>query len=389
MINDKETARPRILIARPDHLGDVLLTLPAAAALRAAIPGAHISFLVSTELGQVVRHCPEIDETYTLPFPPLSTPHDPASWTNIVSQEASRLRGRFDLIILSRPEDPWSGELAVMAGIPMRVGYATPNTEQFLNIALPFHEQGHVVIQTLNLVKVAAHCLGAMMMTMTTGEPGPLTAATFVPTPLEEEAAAQVILEAPAAGDNPIVFQPGSGWPLKNWSPRRWGQLAIEIRRRWGLTPLVPGGPGEKALVQEIVEASEGCAYGLAERLSVGVLAALYRRARLVIGIDSGPLHLAVMMGTRVIGLYGPLDPLKWGPWCPPDRYRIARVQLPCSPCDCIFDPPCGISIEPPCTTGITIDAILAAALELLDGVGFDFARREEKAFHHSMQRKL
>src|SRR5437016_12600036 len=101
-MSTKKTARPRILIARPDHLGDVLLTLPAAVALRAAIPGARISFLVTPELGEVVRHCPEIDETYTLPFPLLSAPHDAVSWTSIVSRETSALRATFDLIILSR-----------------------------------------------------------------------------------------------------------------------------------------------------------------------------------------------------------------------------------------------------------------------------------------------
>jgi len=161
--------------------------------------------------------------------------------------------------------------------------------------------------------------------------------------------------------------QPEPGWPLKNWSPQRWGKLAEEVRRSWGLTPLVPGGPGEDALVAAVVEASRGSAHGLAGRLSVGALAALYRRASIVIGIDSGPIHLAVMVGAPVVGLYGPLDPLKWGPWCPPDRHRVIRVNLPCSPCDCIFDPPCGIPIEPPCCTGITVEAVLAAAEDLLN----------------------
>ena len=116
--------------------------------------------------------------------------------------------------------------------------------------------------------------------------------------------------------------------------------------------------------------------------LTLPAAAALYRRASLVIGIDSGPLHLAVMVGARVIGLYGPLDPLKWGPWCAPDRYRIVRVQIPCSPCDCIFDPPCGVPLAPPCTTGITVDAVLAAAVELLDGE-FDVAK--QKSNHHKV----
>jgi len=365
MIVSKKTASPRILIARPDHLGDVLLTVPGAVALRAAIPGAHISFLVTTEMGNVIRHCPEIDQVLALPFPPLAASADPAIWADIVSRTASTLRGCFDLIILSRPEDPWSGELAVAAGIPIRIGYATPNTELFLTIALPFHEEGHAVIQTLNLVEAAANCLGA-----TIAGDGRMAAGKFVPTPSEEVIAEEVILEAPAAGISPIVFQPGSGWPLKNWVPVRWGELAIKIRRRWGMTPLVPGGPGEDALVEAVVEASDGCAYGLAGRLSVGALAALYRRALIVIGIDSGPVHLAVMVGTPVIGLYGPLDPLKWRPWCLPDRHRIVRVQLSCSPCDCIYDPPCGIPIEPPCSTGITVEAVLAAAEVFMNGGG-------------------
>ena len=364
MIEAYKITKPRILIARPDHLGDVLLTIPAAAALRAAIPGVRISFLVTTEMGDVVRHCPEIDQTYTLPFPPLTAPPNPAKWTDIVSQNADRLRGRFDLIILSRPEDPWSGELAVAIAIPTRIGYATPGTESFLTIALPFNEEGHAVIQTLNLVKVAANCLGAAIADDTWTP----TAGSFVPTPLEEAIAEEIILEAPSVGTNPIVFQPGSGWPLKNWVTQRWGELAIHIRRRWGLIPLVPGGPGEDALVAAVVEASDGCAYGLAGRLSVGALAALYRRACVVIGIDSGPVHLAVMVGTPVIGLYGPLDPLKWGPWCPPDRHRIVRVPLSCSPCDCIFDPPCGIAIEPPCSTGVTVEAVLTAAEDFIEG---------------------
>ena len=148
----KKRANPRILIARPDHLGDVLLTVPGAVALRAAIPGAHISFLVTTEMGDVIRHCPEIDQALTLPFPRLAGSPDPAIWTSIVSQTAPTLRGCFDLIILSRPEDPWSGELAVAAGIPIRIGYATPATEPFLTHAVPFHEEGHAVMQTVNLI---------------------------------------------------------------------------------------------------------------------------------------------------------------------------------------------------------------------------------------------
>jgi ADP-heptose:LPS heptosyltransferase len=339
-----------------------LLTVPAAAALRAVIPGSHVSFLVTTGLGDVVRRCPDVDRTYTLPFPPLAAAPDPAGWSEAVRRNAEMLRGRFDLVILSRPEDPWSGELAVAAEIPIRIGYATPGMESFLTVALPFHEEGHAVVQTLRLIDAAADLFPALVAGKAEASAG-----SFVPTASDEAAAEEAMLGAPAAGPHPVVFQPGSGWPLKNWSPRRWGELAIEIRRRWGVTPLVPGGPGEDALVEAVVDASRGSAHGLAGRLSVGALAALYGRASIVIGTDSGPIHLAVMVGAPVVGLYGPLDPLKWGPWCPPHRHRVIRVELPCSPCDCIFDPPCGIPVDPPCCAGITVAGVLAAAEDLLD----------------------
>ena len=362
----------RILIARPDHLGDVLLTLPSVVALREVFPRAHIGLMLATSIAGVARRCPDIDETIALPFPPPDSTAARHDWADVVRRTASVLRDRFDLVILSRPEDPWSGEVAVAAGIPIRVGYTTPATARFLTHAVSLCEEEHAVVQTLRLAQEAARCLGvspagqAALAERVRSHPH----VRFVPTAHEEALVAQVLSEAPASGARPMVFQPGSGWPLKNWVAERWGRLGIEIRRRWGMNPLVPGGPGETALVQAVVEASEGSCLGLAERLSVGALAALYRRASLVIGIDSGPLHLAAMVGARIVGLYGPFSPRQWGPWCPPQMYRIVRVCLPCSPCGCIFDPPCGIPLQPPCTTGITIGSVLDAVADLHDAGG-------------------
>lgn len=358
----------RVLIARPDHLGDVLLTLPAATALRAALPGTSLALLVSASTADAGRRCPDVDETLAVPFPALGTAFPAQNWDEVARIHAQTVRDRFDIAVLARPDDPWSGTLVDLAQIPIRVGYAVPGMERFLTHSVQLREEHHAAIQTLRLMEEAARCLGidaggqhALNAAVLSRAPVP-----FVPTADEDTVVRRILAEVPSAGPRPIVFQPGSGWPLKNWAPQRWGRLAIEIRRRHGLIPLVPGGPGEDLLVHEIVEASAASCYGLAGRLSVGALAALYRRSSLVIGIDSGPLHLAAMVGARVVGLYGPLSVEQWGPWSSPEKYRLVRVALPCSPCDCIFDPPCGISRYPPCMGGITVDAVLAAASELL-----------------------
>lgn len=359
----------RVLIARPDHLGDVLLTLPAATAFRAALPGTHLALLLSTSTADVARRCPDVDEALALPFPPLGTAFSAQDWDDVARANANALRDRFDLAVVARPDDPWSGTLVNLAEIPIRIGYAVPGMERFLTHAVQLREEHHAVIQTLRLMDEAARCLGLSAAAQHALSAAVLSRASvpFVPTEDEEALVRGILSEVPSAGPRPIVFQPGSGWPLKNWTRKRWGRLGIKIRRRYGVTPLVPGGPGEDLLVQAIVDSSGSTCFGLAGRLSVGALAALYRRSSLVIGIDSGPLHLAAMVGTPVVGLYGPLSVEQWGPWSSPEMYRLARVSLPCSPCDCIFDPPCGISLGPPCMRGITVDAVLAASSELLD----------------------
>ena len=356
-------ADARILLVRPDHLGDVLLTLPAGAALRRALPTARISFLVPADAAAIPRHCPDVAETYLLPFPPLTAWPDAPGWPDIVAHEAPALRGRFDLALLPRPDDPWSGAVVAAAEIPTRLGYAWPRTRPYLTMALPLPGRRHVAALALDLAMAAADHLGAPGAI----DSAALTRSCFIPTAAEEAEADAVLAGAgTTVGAGPFVLHPGSGWPLKNWPPRRWGVLAARLERCYGVAPLITGSRRERELVDAVVEASEQRARGLAGQLSLGGLAALHRRARVVIATDSGPLHLAAMVGAPVVGLYGPADPVEFRPTCPADRHRVVRVELPCSPCRTLLDPPCGASMEPPCVTGITVEAVLAAVADLL-----------------------
>lgn len=359
------TWRPRLLLTRPDHLGDVLLTLGAAAALRAAFPAAYLAYAVAPGMREAVAHCPHVDEVHCVPFPPPNAESDPPGWAVRVACEASRLRGRFDVGLVLRPDDPWSGALLAAAAIPVRLGYDLERTRPFLTQALVQPPGRHAVLLALDVAAAAAACLGA---TLTSGAQAPL-AGCFVPTRAEQVEAEGVLAEA-VGGRRPVVLHPGSGWRLKNWPARRWGEVATRLSTSLGMLPLIIGGPGETELVRAAVVASRGQARGLAGRLSLGGLAALHRRAQVVIGTDSGPLHLAAMMGAPVIGLYGPADPLVFHPWAPPDRHRVVRVDLPCSPCGTLERPPCGAVIHPRCVTEIRSDAVLTAATELLRGSG-------------------
>ena len=134
-----------------------------------------------------------------------------------------------------------------------------------------------------------------------------------------------------AAGVAPGTFailNAGGGWPEKLWPPEGYGGLARGLRER-GLAALVTWGPGEEALADRVVAASGGAARrcfptGLRQFLE------LARRARVMVAADTGPLHIACAVGTAVVGIYGPTDPARNGPFSPDDV--VVRRHGPADP---------------------------------------------------------
>ena len=109
-----------------------------------------------------------------------------------------------------------------------------------------------------------------------------------------------------------IIINPGAGWGAKQWPPERYGAVARALAVH-GLKTLVNTAPGEEALAAAVVQASGGNAFEL--RCTVGQLIALTRRARLLVGGDTGPVHLAAALGIPVVALFGPTDPARTGPY--------------------------------------------------------------------------
>ena len=350
--------RPRILVVRPDHLGDVVVTLPAVAALRSAVPGAVVTYAASPPAAEACRRCPHLDHVIAVAFPGPGRAWGAFADAELRSAVAA-LGGPYDLAVLARPDDPASGTLCAAAGVPVRIGFATPQTLPFLTRALPPPAPGLSVAETTGRLLAAALAeLGAP------GALPPLPArdGTIVPTAADRAEAAAVLAEA-GVPDPEVVLHPGSGWPVKNWPPARWGLVARRLRGRLRFPALVAGTARERPLVEQAVRASRGTAVGIAGRLSVGGLAALHARARVVAGVDSGALHLAAAVGTPTVALYGPGSPA-FAP--PPPRHRVVRLGLACSPCGRLEAPPCGRILHPACVTGVPADAIAEAVLAAL-----------------------
>ena len=128
---------------------------------------------------------------------------------------------------------------------------------------------------------------------------------------------------------------------------------------------LVTSGPGERGLAQEVAASLPQDRAIVAGETSLGELAALYARCGLVMGPDSGPLHLAVAVGTPSVTLYGASDPARFGPWGPTDRHRTVVSSIPCRHCGYLAFPasdlpqhPCMQFVEPAAVTAVAQDVL-------------------------------
>ena len=156
-----------------------------------------------------------------------------------------------------------------------------------------------------------------------------------------------------------VVMAPSARSHIKRWYPDRFAAVADRLIQELGATVVVTGEPEEGALVNEMLDAMQQRAYSAVGLTTLPQLAALMRRARLVIANDSAALHLGCAAGATVLSLFGPTDPSKYGPTGPRDR--VIQRRLVCVPCEAAL---CRFNHE--CMRFISADEVFAAARSLL-----------------------
>ncbi len=292
----------RVLVVRLGALGDIVHTVPAVAALAAA-RAARIDWLVDR------RHAAVL-EVFDLPVARVTV--DPSgSWRETLAVVGRLRTERYDVAIDFQGLLK-SALLARASGARRVVGFARAALREPLAAAcytesVPVALDLHIVQK--NLALLAALDVRDREVRL------PLSPAVRPP--------------VSPGGSAPVVLNPGAGWPNKRWPPERFGELAAVIARERGIRSLVTWGPGERVLAEEVVEASRGAA-SLAPATSIADLVRLLAGARLVVSGDTGPIHLAAAAGRPIVGIYGPTNPARNGPWLPADRC-LSRFAL----CEC------------------------------------------------------
>ncbi len=356
----------RILLIKPDHLGDMLLATPALTRLRQQHPRAFIALLAAPASAALVADHPTLDVILPLTFPgfqrgiPAQHPALLATYTHLWQTAQLLQAGNFDTALLLRDDHWWGAALSLLARIPRRIGHAHPACQPFLTTALPWYPTEHVTQQ--NLAVVAA-LTDAPPPAVATPQAAPLS---YRPSAADRAWATDWYAAHIAPGQRMLVLHPGTGGNTKLWQPEHWGAVAHELRlRRPDLCLVLTGTAAEDPLVAAIADQLAPPVHRLVGQTTVGQLTALLAHATLVLGVDSGPLHLAVSQGVPTIHLFGPSDSHRFAPWGDPVRHVVVRANLWCSPCG-VFAA-CPRHTDPPeCMASITPAAVVQAAHRLL-----------------------
>lgn len=299
----------RLLVVRLGSLGDIIHTLPAVATLRENFRDVHIDWLVESRWRELVELNPDVNgvvavDTYRWRQAPLWPP----TWWGAGKALWQLRRGAYDGAIDFQGLYK-SALLARISGAEWRLGFDASvikeaGAARFYTEQVPvFRKKSHVV--QLNLSLAVAACGGV-------GTVAPVLRFALLTRP-EDEAYVEEQLREHQLGEF-FVLSPGGGWGAKCWPVERYAQLHNELARRRGWRSVLNAGPGEEHLVSEFA-AQARVTKPVHLRLTPRQLVALLRRARVVVSGDSGPLHLAAALGTPVVGLYGPTDPARNGPY--------------------------------------------------------------------------
>ena len=317
-------APSRILLIRTSALGDVVHALPVLTALRRNLPDATLGWVVESSMAPLLEGHPDLDELLVVSLRTWRRQlHRPRTWAAMRDFFVGLERFAPE-VVLDLMGNHKAGALAALTLADRRVGVAgkfrrEPSSGIWINEPVVPHGE-HSVDRALAV-------LDALEL--------PYEPADFGGDKLLRQEPVEA-LERVAATEGPrTLIQPGAGWGNKCYPPAMWGEVAQLLDRDLGLRSWVAAGPGEEDLAEEVAAASCGSAEPLIAP-TLPYLGTFLRRSHLVLGGDTGPLHLAHALGTPVLCLMGPTAPETNGPYG--NREAALCRLLPCSFCHKRFD---------------------------------------------------
>ena len=348
----------RILCLRVERIGDLLMTLPALAELRALAPDATIDLVVGGWNAGIAAAIPTVDQVETLNAAWLARPGDPdASSPAGVVAHALRWRSRrYDLAINFEPDIRTNLAVAA-AGAKRTAGFASGGGGPLLDVAVDFDARVHTADNATSLVRTIF------------GGKADVPASSRLRIPDAERTRASALLARLPAGPKAGIHVSG-GRMIKQWPEARFREVAEWLVRERSASVVLTGTPADRAqidVVRTALPPDRVC--DLSDGAELLTVAAVIEQLDLFLSGDTGPMHLAHAVGTPVVAVFGPSDPRRYAPRGAYDA--VVRIDLPCSPCNRIRLPPARCTGHvPDCLAGINAAPVLSAIDEILEARG-------------------
>ena len=345
----------RALVIKLRHHGDVLLTSPVFSALKQQAPACEIDALVYADTAPMLEAHPGIAVLHCID----------RQWKRLglIGQAMAEwrllaaLRGRHYDLVIHLTEHRRGAWLTRLLGPRWSAAPARPGRGRFWRTsfshfyATPGRTLRHTVERNLDaLRRIGVH-------------PPPETRRlVMVPGSAAEQQVERLLGQAQLARGSFIHIHPGSRWLFKCWPAEKVAAL-IDLLVAEGLPIVLTGAPDERetALIAAIKARTGAPVHDFSGRLSLRELAALTAWARLFVGVDSAPMHIAAAMGTPTVALFGPSGDQEWGPW--QVAHRIVASNHTCRPCG---QDGCGGSKVSDCLTTLPVKQVFNAAMDLL-----------------------
>ena len=289
-----------ILIVRLGALGDILHTIPVAAALRTRFPNARIDWVVDERHRAILDLVPVVNRRLVFRTLSASLP------ARIVEIRRNLVSERYDIAVDVQGLLK-SAVVAKFSGASRVIGFTTPHLRE--SAAGIFYTDRQDPAAALHVIRKNLTLAGAL---------GADVSVIRFPLRIPSSPVADVIRARVAHHRGFAVLNPGAAWASKRWLPERFGAVAQWLRRVCDLASVVTWGPGDEMAAAAVVASAAGSAE-LAPPTGVADLAAVIREASLTVSGDTGPAHLAAAVGTPLVGLFGPTDPVRNGPWSKDD----------------------------------------------------------------------
>ncbi len=339
------TPPDRVLLLRFGALGDLVFLAPVVALLRRAWPEAELHWAVKAPFEALIAGLPGVTRSWPLR----------KGMPALFALARDLRKQRFDLV-LDYHANLRSGVVSRISGAPDRVGFARPFNKE----ANSLFNHHRVAPPSLDTHKIERNLfLTRCLPGVDPAWPGVAPDWSRCPDPSRVEALL-------SDGGPVVLLQAGASrkGAIKRWLVERNHELCRRLVAD-GAVPLVLWGSAEeRTFAEELVRAVPG-ARAPVTRLDLPELVALFRRAACLVGIDSGPTHLASSAGLPVVGLYGPKSPAIYRPWFPGARVLSANERVACPPCNATH---CKNPAGRVCMEALEVDEVHAAVREVLAG---------------------